>query len=73
MTKIIDAKLNKMNWKLCLPEEDDSRPGTPESLVDGGGDDVAVLEGRGGNAGSHEARDVGHVGHQERAWNQSSN
>ena len=54
--------------RLRFPEEDDARPGAPEGLVDGGGDHVAVLERRRGQPGGHEARHVGHVGHQERAW-----
>ena len=61
------------SMRLRFPEEDDARPGAPEGLVDGGGDDVAELEGRRGEPGGHEAGHVGHVGHQERAWRQILN
>ena len=32
----------------------------------GGGDDVGVVKGSGHDPGSHQARDVGHVGQQHR-------
>jgi hypothetical protein len=46
---------------LVLTEEDEAGTGTTEGLVCGGGDDVAVLEGRALLAGGDKARNVGHV------------
>ena len=48
-------------------EEDASGPWATEGLVRGGGDDVCMQEGRGYEAGSHQAADVRHVSHQEGA------
>lgn len=47
-----------------LAEEDHGAAGATEGLVGGGGDDVAVLEGRLVDAGGDEAGDVSHV-HEE--------
>mmetsp|Transcript_12587 Transcript_12587/g.36550 ORF Transcript_12587/g.36550 Transcript_12587/m.36550 type:complete len:217 (-) Transcript_12587:729-1379(-) len=44
--------------------EDDARPRAPQRLVCRGRDDIAVLEGALGFAGSHQTTDVRHVGHQ---------
>ena len=37
------------------PEEDDPGPGSPQGLVDGGGDHVAVLDGGRDHPGCHQA------------------
>mmetsp|Transcript_28254 Transcript_28254/g.91089 ORF Transcript_28254/g.91089 Transcript_28254/m.91089 type:complete len:378 (-) Transcript_28254:641-1774(-) len=50
-----------------LLEEDDARPRAPEGLVRGRGHDVAVVEGVRRFFRGDEARDVGHVHHQEGA------
>ncbi|MPM56895.1 hypothetical protein SDC9_103712 [bioreactor metagenome] len=42
-------------------------PGTPQSLVGGGGHNVGIGNGRGMDACGHKARDVRHVHHQIRA------
>lgn len=49
---------------LVLAEEDQTGTGTTEGLVGGGGDNVAVLEGRVSLLASNKTRDVGHVAHE---------
>ena len=46
------------------PEEDDAGSGTSEGFVNGAGDNVAVLEGRGNHSRRHQTRHVSHVRHQ---------
>jgi hypothetical protein len=48
-----------------FPVEDDPRPGPPERLVAGAGDDVTVLERRRCQSRCNEARHVCHVGHED--------
>lgn len=53
---------------MCLrtsPVEDDATSRPSERLVRGGGDDVAVREGRRCNSGCHQPADVAHVSHQQ--------
>lgn len=49
---------------LVLAEEDQSGTGTTEGLVGGGGDNVAVLEGRFSLLASNKTGNVGHVAHE---------
>lgn len=49
---------------LVLAEEDQTGTGATEGLVGGGGDNIAVFEGRLGLLSGNETGDVGHVGHE---------
>ena len=59
-----NSKVNRL-FKL-LPIEDDSGPGSPETLVRSARDHIAVLEGRPEQTRSDQTARVGHVGHQQR-------
>ena len=53
--------LASKHQKLTLPVEDNPTPRSPEGLVRGGGDHIAVGEGRGGLPCCYQAANVGHV------------
>mmetsp|Transcript_12301 Transcript_12301/g.34211 ORF Transcript_12301/g.34211 Transcript_12301/m.34211 type:complete len:473 (+) Transcript_12301:227-1645(+) len=61
---VVQGSLLALNW--TLPEENDSAPRAPKTLVGGARDNVTVLEGRSGLLGRHQPADVSHVRHEER-------
>ncbi len=50
---------------LTLLVEDDSSTWTTQSFVGGGSNYICIVKGRRNLLGCHEARNVGHIGHQQ--------